>query len=145
MIAGVGIRDLARACASVNWPTAAGTVTESRVIRYPNSRRTYSDDEVSSAAVAFQYEFKVGTVVFEGYRIAFDDSGSTVYPHARAFIARYPEGGDITVHYMPEDPATCLIEPGSRASLWALPGFGGLFFVVGGIGLVMLPRVMKQQ
>ena len=144
LIAGAGIRDLARAFASVHWPTVTGTVTESRVIRYPNSRRTFSDDEVSSAAVAFKYEFTVGTAVFEGYRITYDNSGSIAYSSAGAFIARYPEGGDITVYYMPEDPATCLIEPGSRASLWVLPGFGALFFVVGGIGLVVLPKMVRS-
>jgi hypothetical protein len=145
LIAGAGISDLARAFASVHWPTVTGTVRESRVIRYPNSGRTFSDDEVSSAAVSFHYAFKVGTAVFEGYRISYDNSGSKAFPSAGAFIARYPEGGDITVHYLPEDPATCLIEPGPRASLWALPAFGALLFLAGCIGLVVLPKLVRKS
>jgi hypothetical protein len=143
LIAFFGYRDVARASASQNWPTAKGTVLESRVTFTPAGGTV--GDEVSSGAVWFRYSYKVGKAEYEGFRIAYGKEGSGAYPHAREFMAKYPEGGEITVRYMPDNPAECVIEPGLNIQLWAQPGFGALFFVVGCIGLVILPKLIREK
>jgi type IV secretory pathway TrbD component len=49
------------------------------------------------------------------------------------------------VYYMPANPEECLLEPGIKAQSWFLPGFGLVFFVVGSLMAVFIPRAVKKQ
>ena len=137
-----GIRGLLKARASVNWPTAPGTVLASSVERHVTSgskgtRVTYH--------AGIRYEFRVNGATYDGTRVAYGDYGSSSTSHARRIVNRYPKGTPVTVRYMPGHPDECLLEPGLMGQSLVLPGAGLIFFVVGVLMAVYLPRSMMAQ
>ena len=132
-----GVRGLIRANASVDWPTAQGKVIACSV-------ESSSDDDGTTYHAEILYEFSVDGTTFNGNRVAYGDYGSSSPSHARSIVNRYPKGKSVTVCYMPEDPEECLLEPGLKAQSWFPPGFGLIFFVIGSLMLVFLPKLMRK-
>jgi len=91
------------------------------------------------------YEFTVDGVRYEGTRVAYGDYGTGNTSHARSIVDRYPEGKQVTVYYMPGDPEECLLEPGLKAQAWFIPLIGGIFFTVGAVMMIFLPRVLRKD
>jgi hypothetical protein len=141
-IAFFGIRGLILAKASVEWPTAQGSVVESWV------DRQFSRDKNRSTYHYYArlfYEFSVDGTTFTGDRVAYGDHGSNDPSHARGVVSRYPQGKTVTVYYMPGNPEECVLEPGLQGQAWFLPGLGLVFFVVG-IGLAIIaPGIIRKQ
>ncbi|KKL50012.1 hypothetical protein LCGC14_2309750 [marine sediment metagenome] len=137
-----GIRGLIRARASADWPTAEGKVVASSVERH---RNTGSRGSSTTYHAEILYEFSVEGTTFNGDRVAYGDYGSGNSSHARRIVNRYPKGKSVTVYYMPDNPEECLLESGLKAQSWFLPGFGLLFFTVGSVMAVYLPRAMRKR
>jgi len=137
-----GVRGLIRANASTNWPTAEGRVMASSVDR----RRSSSSNGGSSTTYHAEilYEYSVDDTTFDGNRVAYGDYGSSSPSHARRVVNRYPVGKTVMVHYMSDNPEESLLEPGIQLQSWFLPGFGLLFFTVGSLMAVYLPRAMGK-
>jgi hypothetical protein len=133
-----GIRGLIRAKASVDWPATQGKVIVSSV-------DYRSSDDGGAYHALIMYEYSVAGAVYNGNRVAYGDYGSSSSSHARRIVNRYPKGKSVTVHYMPGNPEECLLEPGLQGQSWFLPGFGLIFFMIGSLTAVFLPRHVRKQ
>lgn len=91
-----------------------------------------------------EYEFSVEGKDFRGDRVAYGDYGSSSPSHAEDVAGRYPPGKEVTVYYLPENPAECLLEPGASAKAWILPIVGVAFVVAGGVTAVCLPKRNRE-
>lgn len=141
-VAFFGIRGLVRAKTSLNWPSTQGKVVESSVER---QRSSGSNGSSTTYHAEILYEFTVDGTTFNGDRVAYGDYGSSSPSHARRIVNHYPKGKSVTVHYMPSNPEECLLEPGIKGQSFFLPGFGLIFFTVGSLMAIFLPRVMRKQ
>ncbi|MFC1452145.1 DUF3592 domain-containing protein [Verrucomicrobiota bacterium] len=141
-VAFLGIRGLIRAKASVDWPSTQGNIVESSVERH---RSSGSKGSSTTYHAEILYEFTVAGTTFNGDRVAYGDYGSSSSSHARRIVNRYPKGKSVTVHYMPGNPEQCLLEPGLKGQSWFLPGFGLIFFTVGSLMAVFLPKAIRKQ
>ncbi len=138
-VAFFGIRSLIRAKASVDWPTTQGKVVASSVEYHD------SDEGSGTYHAEVMYDFSVNNTTFSGNRIAYGDYGSGNPSHARRVVNSYPKDKSVTVHYALDNPEECLLEPGIKGQSFFLPGFGLIFFTVGSLLAVFLPKVMRRQ
>jgi len=134
-----GFRDLQRAKASTTWPTARGVVQRSSVEYHRSSKGggTYHAEVM--------YDFTVSKTVFSSGRVAFGDYGSSNPSHARHIVNNYPKGKSVPVYYMPENPDVCVLEPGLKGQTWVVPVVGFVFFAVGNLMVIFLPRTMRKE
>ena len=134
-----GVRGIYRANESTMWPVADGTIQNSAVEYHSSSEGggTYHAEVL--------YQFTVDGQTRSGNKVAFGDYGSSNPSHAQSIVNRYPRGGKVKVHYLTGDPDTCILEPGLHGQAWFLPGCGLIFFVVGSLMAVFLPRLMKKS
>ena len=97
--------------ASLDWPTAPGTVIKSGVGTIARGRRT---DYVP----AVDYTYTVGTAAHTGHRVHFTAFDRRAYDDAAAIAARYPVGATVVVHYDPQQPDESVLEPGAPTVNW---------------------------
>jgi len=106
-----GARDIGEAMASTSWPTAQGTIVESRVVA--TGKR---------GGGTFNYYPKViYTYTVNGKEY----TGDEVYPHlfwsqgpSLRVVEAYPFGSMKTVHYSPNQPEEAMLEPGLRLGVF---------------------------
>ena len=134
-----GSRNLQRAKDSSDWPTAQGVVQRSSVEYHD------SDEGGGTYHAEVMYEFTVDGATFSGNCVAFGDYGSSNPSHARRIVNKYPKGTAVNVYYMRENPEVCVLEPGLKGQTWFLPAFGLVFFVVGSLIAMFLPRALRKQ
>lgn len=128
-IMGVGISNILKARASVNWPQVNGRIISSEIKSHHHSNGssngpTYWCEEIS-------YSYIVNRSEMDGNRISFDNYESVNPSQAQEIVGRYPVGKEVKVHYSPNDPAESLLEPGVHGHTYGVFGFGFAFFVVG--------------
>ena len=133
-----GVRGVYRANESTGWPSTNGTIQNSTVEYHSSSdgRGTYHAEVL--------YQFDVEGQTRSGNKVAFGDFGSSNPSHAQNIVNRYPKGKIVPVYYRGGDPDTCVLEPGLQGQAWFLPGFGLIFFVVGSLMVIFLPKLMKK-
>lgn len=133
-----GVKSVNRASKSVDWPRAIGVVREASV-KYDGlgeGRGTYE--------AILRYEYDVDGTTHSGDSVDFGDYGSSNSSHAQGIVDRYPEGKEVVVYYMPENPDVCVLEPGLKLHVWFAPA-GGLVFLVAGLLMAMaVPMLTKK-
>ena len=142
-VAFFGIRGLVRAKASVDWPSTQGKIVESSVERHRSSGSKGRSSTTYHAEIL--YEFTIDGTTYNGDRVAYGDYGSSNPSHARRVVNNYSQGKNVTVHYLPDNPEECLLEPGVKGQAFFLPGFGLIFFMVGSLMAVFLPKAIEKQ
>ena len=127
-IAAYALMQSARGRAAAGWPTAAGTVTSTRI------------DEKSALKGGFfytpviLYRYTVAGMDYHGDRIAFGDmSGSHL--EAEKMLQSYPVGSAIHVHYNPGRPEESVLQTGPDKYLVGTIIGACIFF---GAGCLML-------
>ena len=133
-----GVRNMLRAGASADWPTAAGAVKVSSVEYHK------SNEGGGTYHAEVMYEYMAGGTLRSGNRVAFGDYGSSNSSRARGIVNKYPVGRQVTVHHDPDDPDVSVLEPGLKGQAWLLPAFGGVFLGVGALMVVGLPKLMRK-
>ena len=131
-----GAHRLERALSSADWPSTNATVISSSM-----SRDSYSAARGRTQIKAeIHYKFLVQKTQYRGayYRT----SSNTEEP--MRLVERHPPGKQITVSYMPGNPAENLLEPGLRAESLLMPLGGTLFLVAGILMAIYFPRAMKD-
>ena len=105
---------------SPEWPTAEGSVLESKVVVKTDEKNW-----------DFRYCYVVDGVTYEHNRLAF---GRLFYAKSamEGLAGRFPKGTSVDVYYHPKNPSTATLEPGVNKYLrrfmwWATPL--GLIFV----------------
>lgn len=137
----LGALDWDRASASVGWPTAAGTVTESRV---HHSTRTNRGRTSSSWSPHVNYRYSVDGREFEAHRISFRVSGSS-QSEAQAVVDAYPVGTAVVVRHSPDDPSLACLEPGPGDWQWVPVAIGAVTVLIGlGVAWIM-PRTLEAR
>ena len=130
-----GIRSVLQAHASSGWPTTTGKVISSSV----DSERSDKGGTTYHAAVL--YEFNVSGVVHSADDVAYGQYGSSDPSYARGLVNKYPAGREVTVYYSPNNADDCVLEPGISGKAFFLPAFGAVFFTVGVVMFIYLPRL----
>ena len=152
MVGGVAMmvkafRDLSESREAHAWPTAPGKVTLSEMSvstgkthRSKGNRRELETSQYYEAKI--EYEFEVAGVTYHGTRRTASQDMNANQTHTVSVLSRYPVKQPVTVSYKPDDPSTCVLEPG---------GWGGFFvmlplsLVFSGIPLVLLLIAWKAR
>ncbi|MFO8049477.1 MAG: DUF3592 domain-containing protein, partial [Desulfosudaceae bacterium] len=91
------------------------------------SKRMYRAD------VSFQYTVNGRSYVSD--KVSFGDYNSSSSSPIRKIVSRYPGSATVTVYFDPDDPATAILEPGKLGGLWIPFAVGGMFILVGLLGV----------
>ena len=121
LVAGFGARNAWRDRASVDWPKAPGEMLQSTV-------EVNSDSDGPSYKPKVEYRYRVNDRSLVGKRISFGvDGGVGGRVNAERYVAKYPAGADVTVHYRADQPELSVLEPGLTKRSFAGLAFGGGF------------------
>ena len=137
-----GIRGVIRAKESSTWPSVKGKVITSSVKSHHSSGKNGSSTTYNANIV---YKFTVDGETFNGDRVAYGDYGSSDSSHAHEIVNRYPARKKVTVHYMPDNPAECLLEAGLQTQAWFPPILGLIFFTIGTLMALFLPKAVNKM
>jgi uncharacterized protein DUF3592 len=119
-----------RARNSLQWPTAKGVITVSRLqVGYFKGMKGYYGD--------IQYRYKVGNTEYNGTRLSFTRVHLAVEDAWQKVIDNYPVGKAVAVYYDPSNPGTAVLEPGLRGEMSFLFELD-IFFVVSFSALFLL-------
>jgi hypothetical protein len=128
----LGLRNVWWSWASLSWPAANGTVSESRT-----EQRTSRDSEsgvrssMHEARLAFTFSAH-GRQYLTGRLYFGQAGGSSDSSEAELLRLRYPPGSPVRIHYNPADPSRAVVKPGFHADVLWLPG-AGLVFALSGV------------
>ncbi len=133
-----------RAQQSRTWPTVPGTVEATWI------REDTTEEEIHYFP-GLRYTYQVAGERYQGTRIRFgSDISFDTRTEAKAFLARYPEGGSVTVHYNPADPSDAVLEPTAhRLGILTLVGglltLGGLWSLWNTFALWRWNRMLEED
>jgi len=163
VLTSVGGFNVIQARASAAWPMVPGTVLTSTVEKTKSKstrnvdrnrkRRSRSPVTIStedrsktsgSYRAAITYGYTVEGVEHVGKRIVIGAVSSKKKARAEELVGRYPEGGEVEVHYDPEDPGSSVLEPGVHGGAYFLPALGLIFLLLGG-GITVVRRKMRAE
>lgn len=127
---------------SKEWPSVQGMVTRSEVQRsYSSSSGSSHSSLMYSALVT--YDYQVNGEKITGDNITFGTYSSSSPKGANQTVKRYPLGEPVKVYYNPKDPWNSVLEPGAGAVSYILLGIGGVFFLLGVVLFLTLPRAFS--
>lgn len=129
-----GVKGLLIAIESFSWPHTNATVISSSL------RSVSTNKGPSRLQREIRYEFFVQKRAYSGYH--YHLSSDTTLP--TSLTGPHPKGTQITVYYMPDNPAVNLLEPGLRLKTFIMPAGGLIFFITGILMAIYLPRLMKN-
>ena len=116
--------------ASKSWPTASGTIIESRVVSSQDS-----DGGVTYKA-SIGYSYSVSGRTYSSGTVSSGDYGSSDRSHAQGVVSDHPLDSKVTVYYDPANPTNALLEPGiPMFSFLMVTLIGVLFAVIGFAGV----------
>lgn len=125
-----------KASAAQNWPTASGTVVESRL---ETRRSSNNRGWVNYPRVVYTYS--VGGQSYSSDRISPGlEVGGTSAP---GVVARYPVGSQVKAYYNPQNPSDAILEintPASVKILWLVLVIVNLILCSTAIPLILLLR-----
>ena len=110
--------------ASMNWPYVPGRVTAASVRKVVERTDAQSRD-ITNYVPLVQYEYQVGSQVYQGNRLAFQEQSFTSQRKAFNLVAAYQPGGAVWVFHDPTNPQNAVLERKAHGN--------NLIFVVGGI------------
>jgi len=121
-----------QAVRSESWPTVEGMVTESTVVQSTGRR------DRKTAVPTITYRYSVDGVEHVGTRLFFGSqyseswtAGAKWTTSTNEYIARYPPGTLLRVHYDPEHAATSVVEAGLKPAIVLPVGFSMMVVGVG--------------
>jgi len=99
-------RDNARGEKSLAWPTTSGRIVQSRI--EVREHRTQPTDYVDF----IEYEYSANGQTYRGRSVDLRIRNVNDRAAMQAFIASYPEGRQVPVHYDPQNPDDALLVAG---------------------------------
>lgn len=137
----IGWTELSESIASSSWPTTEGVIETVNV-----ERSTRKDSEGRyKYTPQVNYSYQVNGVTFQSHRIGPPVFTTDSDSDARRVIAPYSGKRNVTVYYSPSDPSRALLEPGLAWGSVFIPGLGGCFAVLGGLGFLGFLRGLFQR
>ena len=131
-----GVMNILIARDSVNWPSVPGTVISSEV-------QSHRGDDGTTYSAEVYFEYEVEGTKHASNRVTVGSVSTSNPSGARSIVNRYPAGREVEVFYNPEDRDYGLLETGVTGATWFLPLFGGVFFTVGSLLALFLPRAFR--
>jgi hypothetical protein len=123
-------RSQKKADASQVWPSTRGTIVETKAVRDYHSSLD-DDSDVNTYSPRLKYTYRVGDMEYSSDKIAFGYSKNFKSELAAlSSIQKYPQGGQVTVYYNPENPNEAVLERKSSLLGWGMVG-GVLLMVLG--------------
>lgn len=121
---------------SANWPSALGTITESRV----TTSEPGESQPMYGAEIA--YSFRVESRAYTGDTVSFsvDSVNQSV---AESQVRKYPKGKAVLVYYDPNDASKSVLEPGFTEDTYILL-FSGFMFLAGSLLLGWAVRRLRN-
>jgi len=96
-----------RSFRSLNWPTAAGVILDSKVDRMRDMHG------IPSSTARIRYRYAVAGWNFDNETIAFGAArGSLTWGYADRKVQKFPRGQIVEVSYDPDHPQESCLEPG---------------------------------
>ena len=140
LLVGLG-RQAIQAVRSTSWPTVEGVVTESKVVQRTGGRNRKAD----VPRITYRYSVNgiehVGARLFYGSQFSqsWGPTGARWTFSAWEYMARYPPGTLLRVHYDPDEAATSVVEAGLKSAI-VLPMAFSIVMCGGGIFLGIVAR-----
>jgi len=106
----IAVFNLRQARASASWPTAAGRIVRSDVVKemlYPGRARTGT--KVAAYRPVVEFEYAVSGQKYRSDHVQFGAIVKGEEADARARLAPYPLGRELPVRYDPARPATAVL------------------------------------
>ncbi len=138
----VGARQMQNGMESREWPGVPGKVLESKVTRHTS--RDSDGHSSTSYKVEIEFAYEVDGQALEGDQLAFGQMNHNRKSQAEAKRRQYPKGKEVTVYYKPGEPETSVLETGITAGVWLFLGLGLLFFSIGTVMSIVLPRTIRR-
>jgi hypothetical protein len=106
------------------WPTANGTIT------YSQYRQTHSSNGRTSSTYAdIKFNYTVDGEIYDSRNVNIAGNTFIRDKDAYAYIAKYPVGKEVKVHYRKDFPQVAYLEGGYRPAMLIFLGIGALFSV----------------
>lgn len=119
------------------WPSTSGEILSSRVDQDVRQERQDNGTirERTTYRADITYSYTIQGVKYTGHRIRADDTGGD-RDKAYDTVNEYPVGSIVDVFYDPADPGSSVLRQGAdTVAVWMFGGIGGLFVVLGLVGL----------
>jgi hypothetical protein len=139
----LGVRDVIRASDSREWPIVQGQVTLCDVIYHDDPPDDFAEEHGYEAMV--EYRYRVANQDYVSSRRSFSWYKYVSPSNAHAIPRKYPKGGSVAVHYMPDDPSVAVLEPGFTWLVVCGPLIGLLGVVVSVLMFLFLPSFVKRK
>ena len=133
-------RQAIQADRSSSWPTVEGVVTESKVVQRIGRRNR----KTNVPRITYRYSVDgtehVATRLFFGSQFSESwTAGAKWTSDAQEYMARYPPGTLLQVHYDPDDAATSVVEAGVKPAI-VLPVAVSIVMFGGGVFIWVVER-----
>ncbi|MCB1917825.1 MAG: DUF3592 domain-containing protein [Rhodocyclaceae bacterium] len=138
----IGIDQVHKASASVEWPSVPGTVRTSGVVEDSSSSGSRRSSSVTYHANVV-YDYVVEGKAYQGERISYGSYGTGDEERATRIAAGYPEGAAVRVYFQPDDPGESVLEPGTEGVPWFFVAMGSAFALFGLLLARFLPRMIR--
>lgn len=133
-----GLRTMKLAHDSSDWPFVSGIIVSSHI-------DSISGDNGTTYSAEVLYDYTVDNTKYSSNQVALGSYGSSNPGAARQTVNEYPEGKEVSVFYMPNDPEESVLEVGIHGVTYFLPVFGAVFFLSGLGMFIFLPRLLEKQ
>ena len=121
---------------SRSWPSVAGSILSSSISVHESTDEDGST--TTNYGVDLLYRYSVSGQEFQGTRRTFIDVHTSSRSRAEKILAKYPQGSSVTVHYDPQKPSTCVLEPGVGWVSYLFLALGLAFLLFGLAGVLGL-------
>lgn len=143
-IVGKSVYELANSMKASGWPTADGSITHSNM-KSKESYRARFKTKSSTHDVHLRYRYEVDGKEYTGRRITFGQIDRSSLSDAKGYLAKYPVGRNVQIHYDPDNPGDSVLESSAPGMTWMGILLGGLMFVGGGWGINKLAKSDKSK
>jgi hypothetical protein len=122
---GIGLYLLVRSWQSRHWPRAIATIVSAGITEYYDRGVL-----MYRPATTFRYSVS-GTEYVSDRRIYGGEMGLNMPEPAKALIAKYQPGMNVSVHYNPRNPAEGVLQPGQFLPAAIFLGMATAFLIIG--------------
>ncbi len=137
LLAGVHLLDGIRSLRVDGWDRVPARILHSDLAEVMQPRST-----IPAWRPDVIYEYRHGTQLLQGHRIAFRPLSSSDHAGTQAWLRQhYPIGAQVIAHVDPDAPALAVLESGRSSWTWVLAGIG---LVLAGTGVHLFCVAMRE-
>ena len=127
---------------SKSWPSVEGTVNQAEV-RSHASRGSRNSRSSTSYSIDLDYSYSVDGTELTGNRLRFGEINFNRRQRADEKAKLLAAAKTVKVFYDPDEPEKSVLEPGMHGAAWLLPAMGAMFFTIGTLMNIFLPRMFR--